>query len=67
MLLILKQNIQQQNKKKALFFLPGGVGGAERMTITIVSMLPKEEYEVKFVVVGRKLNDLYYSHTLACS
>ena len=47
-----------QHKKKVLFFLPGGVGGAERMTITIASMLPKEEYEVKFVVVGRKTNVL---------
>lgn len=47
-----------QHKKKILFFLPGGVGGAERMTITIASMLPKEEYEVKFVVVG-KLKDVY--------
>lgn len=46
----------QQDKKKVLFFLPGGVGGAERMTITIASMLPKEEYEVKFVVVGRLAN-----------
>ena len=45
-------------KKKVLFFLPGGVGGAERMTITIACMLPKEEYEVKFVVVGRKTNVL---------
>ena len=50
--------MSQQNKKKVLFFLPGGVGGAERITITIGSMLPKEEYEVKFVVVGRKTNIL---------
>lgn len=42
------------HKKKVLFFLPGGVGGAERMTLTIGSMLPQDEYEVKFVVVGRK-------------
>ncbi len=48
----------RQNKKKVLFFLPGGVGGAERMTLTIGSMLPRDEYEVKFVVVGRKTNIL---------
>lgn len=46
------------HKKKVLFFIPGGVGGAERMSLTIGSMLPKDEYEVKFVVVGRKTNVL---------
>ena len=46
------------NKKKALFFLPGGVGGAERMTLTIGSMLPHDEYEVKFVIVGTRTNVL---------
>jgi len=50
--------MSQQNKKKVLFFLPGGVGGAERMTLTIGSMLPHNEYEVKFVVVGRRTNVL---------
>lgn len=50
--------MKQQNKKKVLFFLPGSVGGAERMTLTIGSMLPRNEYEVKFVVVGRKTNVL---------
>ena len=44
--------------KKILFFLPGGVGGAERMTITIAKMLPRDEFEVKFVVVGTKTNVL---------
>lgn len=44
----------KQHKKKVLFFLPGGVGGAERMTLTIGSMLPRNEYEIKFVIVGRK-------------
>lgn len=48
--------MKQQHKKKILFFLPGGVGGAERMTLTIGSMLPRDEYEVKFVVVGKKTN-----------
>ncbi len=47
-----------ENRKKVLFFLPGGVGGAERMTLTIGSMLPRDEYEVKFVIVGTKKNIL---------
>lgn len=45
-------------KRKVLFFLFGGVGGAERMTLTIAKMLPLERYEVKFVVCGR-LKDIY--------
>lgn len=40
-------------RKKVLFFLFGGCGGAERMTINIGKTLPHEEYEVKFVVCGR--------------
>lgn len=47
-----------QFKKKVLFFLPPSVGGAERMTVTIAKMLPREEFEVKFVVVGRTLGDI---------
>ena len=47
-----------QNKRKVLFFLPGTVGGAERMTVTIAKMLPRDEFEVKFVVVGRNLSDI---------
>lgn len=43
----------QNRKKKILFFLFGGVGGAERMTINIGKMLPTEIFEVKFVVCGR--------------
>lgn len=50
--------MQPHNKKKVLFFLPGGVGGAERMTLTIGSMLPRDEFEVKFVIVGTKTNVL---------
>ena len=49
---------QQQNKKKVLFFLPPTVGGAERMTVTIAKMLPQDEFEVKFVVVGNTLGDI---------
>lgn len=45
-------------RKKVLFFLPGGVGGAERMTLAIGSILPRNEYEVKFVIVGTKTNVL---------
>lgn len=42
------------NKKyKVLLFLFGGVGGAERMTVNIGKMLPRDRYEVKFVVCGR--------------
>lgn len=48
----------RHNKKIVLFFLPPTVGGAERMTITIAKMLPREEFEVKFVVVGRELGDI---------
>ena len=47
-----------QKKKKVLFFLPPTVGGAERMTVLIAKMLPQDEFEVKFVVVGRGLGDI---------
>lgn len=47
-----------KDRKKVLFFLPGGVGGAERITLKIGKMLPKEDYEVKFVIVGTKTNIL---------
>lgn len=40
-------------KSKVLLFLFGGVGGAERMTVNIGKMLPRDRYEVKFVVCGR--------------
>ena len=48
----------KQHKKKVLIFVPGGVGGAERMSLTIGSMLPQDKYEVKFVVIGR-LRSIY--------
>lgn len=44
----------QQGKKKILFFLPSGVGGAERMSVLIGKMLPKDRYYVKYVVIGRQ-------------
>ena len=45
-------------KKKVLFFLPNTVGGAERMTIIIAKMLPRHEFEVKFIVVGRSVGSI---------
>lgn len=48
----------RENRKKVLFFLPGGVGGAERMSITLSKFLPKEKYDVKYVIVGR-LKQIY--------
>lgn len=41
-------------KKKVLFFLPKGIGGAQKMTIVISNFLPKDKYDVKYIVVGRK-------------
>jgi len=43
-----------KNKTKVLLFLFGGVGGAERMTVNIGKMLPKDKYDVKFVLCGRE-------------
>lgn len=47
-----------EKKKKILFFLPGGAGGAERMTITVAKLLPRKTFDVKFVVLGRQ-KDIY--------
>lgn len=44
------------DKKKILIFTPGGVGGAERMSVLIGKLLPRERYDVKFIVVGRLRN-----------
>ena len=33
-------------KKKVLFFLHNGIGGAERMTLNIANLLPLEEFEI---------------------
>lgn len=46
----------KQTKKKILIFTPGGVGGAERMSVLIGKLLPKDQFEVKFVIVGRLRN-----------
>jgi len=40
-------------RKKILIFTPGGVGGAERMSALIGKLLPKDKFEVKYVVIGR--------------
>lgn len=45
--------MSQQNKKKVLIFTPGNVGGAERMSVLIGKLLPKERFEVKYIVIGR--------------
>lgn len=45
-------------KKKALFFLPTCVGGAEKMTVNIAKMLDLSNYEVKFVFVDRNIRDI---------
>lgn len=51
-------NMDISKKKKVLFFLPSNTGGAERMTITIAKMLPKDKFEVKFVIVHRSLGTI---------
>ena len=40
-----------KNRKKALFFLQAGVGGAERMTVLIGKLLDPRKFEVKFYPV----------------
>ena len=47
-----------KKKKKVFFFLPGSVGGAERMTVTIAKMLPLDEFIVKFVIVDKNRGDI---------
>lgn len=40
-------------KKKVLFFLNSGTGGAERVTVAIAKMLPEEEFDVIFIIAGK--------------
>lgn len=40
-------------KPKVLIFTPGGAGGAERMSVLIGKLLPKDQFDVKFVIIGR--------------
>lgn len=39
-------------KKKIMFFIQNGVGGAERMTVNIAKILPKDEYDIFFCKVS---------------
>lgn len=50
--------MSQMQKKKVLFFLPSTIGGAERMTITIAKMLPRDLFDVKFVIVHKSLGNI---------
>ena len=40
-----------QMKTKILFFLINGVGGAERITVTISNFFDNTKYDIKYVVV----------------
>lgn len=40
-------------KKRILIFTPGGIGGAERICITIGNMLPIDRFDVQYVILGR--------------
>lgn len=43
----------KENKKKAIFYLQAGVGGAERMTVLIGKFLDRTKFEVKFCIVPK--------------
>lgn len=45
-------------KKRVLFFLQSGVGGAERVTVTIGKNLDKSKFDVFFCLVGDATGDL---------
>lgn len=45
-------------KKKILFFTHSSTGGAERVTVTIAKMLPKDRYEAKFVLVDKRKGNI---------
>ena len=49
-------------KKKVLFFLQSGVGGAERVTVTIGKNLDKEKFEAVFCLVGKTDQNLDIEH-----
>lgn len=46
------------NKRKILFFILPDIGGAERISITIAKYLDMEIYDIKFVVVARKIGNI---------
>ena len=45
-------------KKKVLFFTHASTGGAERVTVTIAKMLPRDEYDVKFILMDKSKGSL---------
>lgn len=45
-------------RRKVLFFLNNGDGGAEHISVNISKMLPREQYEVKYVIIGSHTNDI---------
>lgn len=45
-------------KKKVLFITHASTGGAERVTVTIAKMLPKDKYEAKFVLVDKNKGNI---------
>lgn len=45
---------KQGMKKKILFIIPKGLGGAQKMTIVISQLLPKDNYDICYLFVGRK-------------
>lgn len=48
-------------KKKVIFFLPKGTGGAQKMTIVISKFLSTDLYDIRYVVVGeKKAGDMTY-------
>ena len=62
-------------KKKILFFVGAGVGGAERMTVRIGRFLRTDEFEPTIVIVGRNTgnivnyipNDIKTIHLKVCN
>ena len=45
---------KQGMKKKILFIVPKGLGGAQKMTIVISQLLPKDHYDISYLFIGRK-------------
>lgn len=46
------------DKRKVLFFTPPSCGGAERMTVFIAKMLPRNQFDVTIVIVGMDMGDI---------
>lgn len=49
-----------ETKKKIIIFLQAGIGGAERMSVTIGKMLDKNKYDIAFCIIpkGDTRNDI---------